>query len=84
MNTASLSLLDRLKGAGPDGPYWLRLKDVYLPLIRSWLAGIPGLHDNADDLEDVFIVLLRGLPAFERCRHGSFRVRFVEESIYRP
>jgi RNA polymerase sigma-70 factor (ECF subfamily) len=74
MNTTSLSLLDRLKEAGPDAVEWHRLKDVYLPLIRSWLARIPGLRDDADDLaQDVFIVLLRGLPAFERRRHGSFR-----------
>src|SRR5665213_302701 len=74
MNTTSLSLLDRLKEAGPDAAEWHRLKDVYLPLIRSWLARVPGLRDDADDLaQDVFVVLLRGLPAFERRRHGSFR-----------
>ncbi len=74
MNTTSLSLLDRLKGAGPDAADWHRLKDIYLPLIRSWLAGVLGSCDDADDLaQDVFVVLLRGLPAFERRRHGSFR-----------
>jgi RNA polymerase sigma-70 factor (ECF subfamily) len=74
MNTTSLSLLDRLKGAGPDAADWHRLKAIYLPLIRSWLAGVPELRDEADDLaQDVFVVLLRGLPSFERRRHGSFR-----------
>ncbi len=74
MNTTSLSLLDRLKEAGPESADWHKLKDVYLPLIRSWLAGVPGLRDDADDLaQEVFVVLLRGLPAFERRRHGSFR-----------
>jgi len=74
MNTTSLSLLDRLKGAGPDAADWHRLKDVYLPLIRSWLSTVPGLGDEADDLaQDVFVVLLRALPSFERRRHGSFR-----------
>jgi RNA polymerase sigma-70 factor (ECF subfamily) len=74
MNTTSLSLLDRLKGAGPDAADWHRLKDVYLPLIGSWLSRIPGLRDEADDLaQEVFVVLVRGLPSFERRRHGSFR-----------
>jgi RNA polymerase sigma-70 factor (ECF subfamily) len=74
MNTTSLSLLDRLKGAGPDAAEWHRLKDVYLPLIRSWLSRVPQLRDEADDLaQDVFVVLLRGLPSFERRRYGSFR-----------
>jgi RNA polymerase sigma-70 factor (ECF subfamily) len=74
MNTTSPSLLDRLKGAGPDAPDWHRMRDVYLPLIRSWLSGIPGLRDEIDDLtQDVFVVLVRGLPTFERQRHGSFR-----------
>jgi RNA polymerase sigma-70 factor, ECF subfamily len=74
MNTTSLSLLDRLKGADAAAADWQRLKDVYLPLIRSWLSGVPGLRDEADDLaQDVLIVLLRGEPSFERRRHGSFR-----------
>jgi RNA polymerase sigma-70 factor (ECF subfamily) len=74
MNTTSLSLLDRLKCAGPDAAEWHRLKDVYVPLIRSWLSGFPGLREDAEDLtQDIFVVLLRGLPSFERRRHGSFR-----------
>jgi RNA polymerase sigma-70 factor (ECF subfamily) len=74
MNTTSLSLLDRLKGADPNAADWQRLKDIYQPLIRSWLSGVPGLREEVDDLaQDVLIVLLRGLPSFERRRHGSFR-----------
>jgi RNA polymerase sigma-70 factor (ECF subfamily) len=74
MNTTSQSLLDRLKRAGPEDADWRRLHDVYLPLIRLWLSGVPGLGAEADDLaQDVLIVLLRELPSFERRRHGSFR-----------
>jgi RNA polymerase sigma-70 factor (ECF subfamily) len=74
MNTTSLSLLDRLKGAGPDAAEWHRLEDIYLPLIRSWLSRVPGLREEAEDLtQDVFVVLVRALPSFERQRHGSFR-----------
>jgi RNA polymerase sigma-70 factor, ECF subfamily len=67
MNTTSLSLLDRLKAAAPDAVEWRRLEEVYLPLVRSWLARVPGLREEADDLaQDIFLVLVRALPAFER------------------
>jgi RNA polymerase sigma-70 factor, ECF subfamily len=70
----SVSLLDRLKAAPPDAPDWQRLQDIYLPLIRRWLRRVPGLGDEADDLgQEVFLVLLRELPLFERRREGSFR-----------
>jgi RNA polymerase sigma-70 factor (ECF subfamily) len=74
MNTTSLSLLDRLKRAEPDNADWQRLQDIYLPLIRHWLSGVPGLRDEADDLtQEVLIVLVRELPSFARQRDGSFR-----------
>jgi RNA polymerase sigma-70 factor (ECF subfamily) len=84
MNTTSPSLLDRLKGAGPDDPDWDRLGEVYLPLIRSWLSRFPGLCDQADDLaQEVFVVLLRALPSFERQRHGSFRAWLRQVTVNR-
>src|SRR5947207_14251980 len=74
MNTTSFSLLERLKHAQPDSSDWHRLQDIYLPLIRSWLSRVPGLHDEADDLaQEVLVVLFRELPSFERRRHGAFR-----------
>jgi RNA polymerase sigma-70 factor (ECF subfamily) len=70
----SVSLLDRLKLARPDASDWGRLQGIYLPLIRRWLARVPGLGDEADDLaQDVFLVVVRELPRFERRREGSFR-----------
>jgi RNA polymerase sigma-70 factor (ECF subfamily) len=70
----SVSLLDRLKAARPDASDWDRLQGIYLPLIRRWLARVPGLGDEADDLaQDVFLVVVRELPRFERRREGSFR-----------
>lgn len=70
----SVSLLDRLKAARPDASDWGRLQGIYLPLIRRWLARVPGLGDEADDLsQEVFLVVLRELPRFERRREGSFR-----------
>jgi RNA polymerase sigma-70 factor (ECF subfamily) len=84
MNTTSLSLLDRLKAVGPEAAEWQRLKDIYLPFIRACLAGFPGLREHADDLaQDVFVVLLRALPAFERQRHGSFRAWLRQVTAHR-
>ncbi len=58
----------------PDAPEWRRLHTIYLPLIQYWLRRVPGVGDEADDLaQEVLIVLVRELPAFERCRDGSFR-----------
>jgi RNA polymerase sigma-70 factor (ECF subfamily) len=74
MNPTSVSLLDRLRAALPDDADWLRLQDIYLPLIRRWLGRVPGLRAEADDLaQEVFLVVVRELPRFERQREGSFR-----------
>jgi RNA polymerase sigma-70 factor, ECF subfamily len=70
----SLSLLDRLKVARADASDWGRLQDIYLPLITRWLCKIPGLSGEIDDLaQEVFLVMVRELPRFERQREGSFR-----------
>jgi RNA polymerase sigma-70 factor, ECF subfamily len=74
MIPTSISLLDRLKAAGPDASDWNRLQGIYLPLISRWLARIPGLGTEADDLaQEVFVVVIREIPRFERRREGSFR-----------
>jgi RNA polymerase sigma-70 factor (ECF subfamily) len=74
MNVTSVSLLERLKNAPPDASDWRRLQGIYLPLIERWLARVPGLRDEAADLaQEVFIVMVRELPRFERQREGSFR-----------
>jgi len=73
MNTTSLSLLDRLRRAGPDSVEWRKLQDIYLPLIRGWLAHVADLRDEAEDLsQEVLVVLFRELPGFERRRDGIF------------
>jgi len=84
MNTTSLGLLDRLKHAKPDAAEWRRLQDVYLPLIRSWLSRLPGLHDEIEDLtQEVFAVIYRELPSFERRRDGSFRAWLRQVTVNR-
>jgi RNA polymerase sigma factor (sigma-70 family) len=84
MNTTSLSLLDRLKRAKPDSREWQRLQEIYLPLIRYWLLGVPGLRDEADDLaQEVLVVVFRKLPSFERQHDGSFRAWLREITLNR-
>jgi RNA polymerase sigma-70 factor, ECF subfamily len=74
VNPTSVSLLDRLKVARPDASDWHRLQGIYLPLIQRWLGRVPGLGDEAGDLaQEVFIIVVRELPRFERRREGSFR-----------
>ena len=74
MNVTSVSLLDRLKVARPEASDWSRLQGIYLPLIGRWLGRVPGLGVEADDLaQDVFVVVIREIPHFERQREGSFR-----------
>src|SRR5689334_23415777 len=84
MNTTSLGLLDRLRRAKPDAAEWRRLQDIYLPLIGHWLARVPGLHDEAEDLaQEVLVVLFRELPSFERRRHGAFRAWLRQITVNR-
>jgi RNA polymerase sigma-70 factor, ECF subfamily len=74
LSPTSVSLLDRLRGAGPDHPDWLRLHEIYRPLIRRWVGRVPGLADeSADVVQEVLMVLVREIPRFERRREGSFR-----------
>jgi RNA polymerase sigma-70 factor (ECF subfamily) len=74
VDATSVSLLDRLKAARPEAVDWQHLQSIYLPLIRRWLRRVPGLGDEADDLaQEVFLVVIRELPRFERRREGSFR-----------
>jgi RNA polymerase sigma-70 factor, ECF subfamily len=74
MDPTSVSLIDRLRTARPEASDWLRLQDIYLPLIRHWLARVPGLGDEAADLaQEVFVVVVREVARFDRQREGSFR-----------
>jgi len=74
MGPTSVSLLDRLKDARPDASDWNRLQGIYLPLIARWLGRVPGVGNEADDLaQEVFVVVIREIPRFQRQREGSFR-----------
>jgi RNA polymerase sigma-70 factor, ECF subfamily len=74
MGETSLSLLDRVRRqADPDD--WQRLVQIYTPLIRGWLRRQAAVEDDCDDLvQEVFTVLVRKLPEFQRDpRPGAFR-----------
>ena len=82
MPPTSLSLLDRLKAAAPNASDWKRLQDIYLPLIRRWVGRIPGLGGEGDDLaQEVFVVIVREIPRFDRQREGSFRAWLRQVTI---
>ena len=74
MASTSASLLDLLKKAPADSPDWSKLNDIYLPLIKSWLARISGTRGESDDLaQEVLVVLVRELRTFQPRGKGSFR-----------
>jgi len=84
MNATSVSLLDRLKVARPDASDWNRLQGIYLPLISRWLGRVPGLGDEAADLaQEVFVVVIREIPRFQRQREGSFRAWLRQVTVNR-
>lgn len=74
MNETSLSLLDALRTT-PDENVWRRLVEMYDPLIRAWLRrqGVDP-HDADDVAQEVFAVVVRRLPEFQRRpQTGAFR-----------
>jgi RNA polymerase sigma-70 factor (ECF subfamily) len=74
MTATPTSLLERLKATRPEEDDWRRLHEMYFPLIARWLDRVPGLGDEAADLtQEVFLVVVREIPNFERRREGSFR-----------
>ena len=84
MSLTPVSLLDRLNVAKPDASEWQRLQDIYLPLIHNWLGRVPSLGEEAHDLsQEVFLVVIRELPQFERRREGSFRAWLRQVAVNR-
>ena len=73
MNTTSLGLLERCKDP-KDPEAWQDLQETYSSLIRFWVARVPGLRGEADDLvQDVLMVVVRNLALFHHEGTGSFR-----------
>lgn len=74
MHTTSLTLLGRLQQS-PTDVDWKRLYDLYRPLIRHWIARVPGVQAaDADDIEQtVLTAVVKDIPTFDRRHHGAFR-----------
>ena len=73
METTSLSLLRRLAESG-EGEDWQTLLLIYKPFIQKVVMSYPALASQAEDItQEVMLILLRELPAFQRQRTGSFR-----------
>lgn len=69
----SVSLLERLAGRPTDAD-WRRLFDLYQPLLRAWMARAGVADADVDDLgQEVMIVVVREVPAFDRRGPGAFR-----------
>lgn len=82
--TTSASLLERLRRVDPVATDWVRLHELYAPLIRCWVARVPGVGLDADDLcQEVFAVLVGELPHLERRRDGSFRAWLRLVTVHR-
>jgi RNA polymerase sigma-70 factor (ECF subfamily) len=73
MHTTPVSLLERLREPGQEQP-WNRFVELYTPLLLCWGKRL-GLQDaDADELvQDVFVTLLKKLPAFTYERGKRFR-----------
>jgi RNA polymerase sigma-70 factor (ECF subfamily) len=67
------SLLERLRQPAEQHA-WARFVDLYTPLLYYWArrTGCPE-PDAADLVQEVFLVLIRRLPAFTYDHHKSFR-----------
>src|SRR4051812_43892855 len=74
MQSTSLTLLDRLCGPVPERSAWERFVELYTPLLGHWARQRGFTATDAEDLvQELFVRLLRRLPAYERREAGSFR-----------
>jgi RNA polymerase sigma-70 factor (ECF subfamily) len=72
--TTSYSLLYRLRQSHLDGQAWERFVAIYTALLYRWVRSW-GLRSNeADDaVQDVLLLLLRKLPAYQPMPNVRFR-----------
>jgi RNA polymerase sigma-70 factor (ECF subfamily) len=69
----SASLLERLRRPGEEEA-WGRFVSLYTPVLFRWARGLGLQEANAADLvQDVFVLLVRQLPAFTYDSQRSFR-----------
>jgi RNA polymerase sigma-70 factor (ECF subfamily) len=73
MHSTPISLLERLRR--PNEPLaWERFVQLYTPLLYHWARRLALAEPDAGDLvQEVFLVLIRELPAFRYEAHKRFR-----------
>jgi RNA polymerase sigma-70 factor (ECF subfamily) len=74
MLTTSYTLLERLRQPDVDDQVWDRFVGLYSALLYRWVRRW-GLQDAdaSDVIQDVFLVLLRELPSYQRTPGSRFR-----------
>jgi RNA polymerase sigma-70 factor (ECF subfamily) len=73
MFTTPASLLERLRQPG-EREAWARFVELYTPLFFAWARRLGlSLHDAADLVQDLFVVLVNQLPQFHYEPSKSFR-----------
>jgi RNA polymerase sigma-70 factor (ECF subfamily) len=73
MQSTHMSLLQNARSGSEQA--WVRVVELYQPLIYGWLRRHDVSHHDAEDLaQDVMAVVVRELPSFEHSgRVGAFR-----------
>lgn len=84
MPDTSHTLLERLSHGG-DKEAWRTLVELYAPLLRAWLLRYDVRPADCDDLvQDVLLVVVRELPAFQHNqRTGAFRAWLRRIMVHR-
>lgn len=84
MPDTSHTLLERLSRGG-DKDSWRTLVELYAPLLRAWLLRYDTPPADCDDLvQDVLLVVVRELPAFQHNhRTGAFRAWLRRIMVHR-
>src|SRR5581483_3817844 len=80
----SQSLLNRARDRG-DAAAWRKIMDIYLPLIRRWVAPHVAQQADADDLvQEVLTTVVDDLARFRHNqRSGAFRAWLRSITVHR-
>jgi RNA polymerase sigma-70 factor (ECF subfamily) len=84
--TTSPTLLRRVKSNGPEAiAAWKELVELYRPFIIRWLKTyiFGSRYEEEDLIQEVWVVVGKELPAFERERTGSFRAWLKKVIFFR-
>jgi len=73
MDKTPVSLLERLRQPA-EAEAWPRFVQLFTSLLYHWAGGLGAREQDATDLvQEVLLVLIRKMPAFQYDPHKSFR-----------